>query len=316
MKKAFLIYNPTSGNKREMRTEQVARAAEVLRESGVEVQICATTDAGSAIRQTQQAVVQGFDTVVACGGDGTVNEVLNGLMLVGADAVLGIIPLGSGNLLATDLRLPRDTEAAARALLTYRPRELHPGTISYQIKGREEKRWFIVAAGVGADAQLMYRTAASGAKTRYGIYAYFMEMARMALHRRFPMLHLEWRTESGGHRAERVSLVMALRAARFPGILRRVHLGSELTRNDYRLMIFKTDRVTRFLNFFASVASGRNWNVPGVELAFSTWFRCTPIAGNNHAAIHCEADGEPLGRLPVEVGIETRTFRLLMPDSC
>jgi diacylglycerol kinase family enzyme len=314
VRRAILIYNPASGQKRERRAEQVSRAAQVLRAAGVEVEICATIDAGSAIRQTQQAVVQGFDTIIACGGDGTVNEILNGLMLVGAGATLGVIPLGSGNLLATDLRLPRNTEAAARALLRYQPRELHPGIISYHSKAGEQRRWFIVAAGVGADAQLMYRTAVSGAKHRFGIYAYFLEMARMAWRRRFPMFQVEWRTESGDCRKERIALVMALRSRRFPGILCRVRLGSELARNDYRLMLFKTDRVRRYLSFFTSVASGWNWTVPDIDLAFSTWLRCTPLESDGSVTTHCEADGELLGTLPVEVSIEPRTFRLLMPE--
>jgi YegS/Rv2252/BmrU family lipid kinase len=315
VRRAFLIYNPASGSKRERRVAQVARAADALRAAGVQVESCATTDSGSAIRQTQQAVTQGFDTLIACGGDGTVNEVLNGLMLVdpGPGIALGVIPLGSGNLLATDLGLPLDTQAAARALLAYQPRELHPGAISYRTKSGTETRWFIVVAGVGADAELMYRTSVSGAKNRYGINAYFLEMARMTCRRRFPMLQVEWRTETGDYRSEQVSLVMALRVARLPWILQRVRLGSALERNDYRLMLFKTDRVLRFLSFFASVASGRNWNVPGVELAFSTWLRCSPIAPGDQNPIHCEADGELLGTLPAEIGIEPRTFRLLMP---
>lgn len=315
MKKAFLIYNPASGPKRERRAEQVARAAEVLRSAGVKTETCATTDAGSAIRQTQQAVVAGFETVIACGGDGTVNEVLNGLMLIGpgAGVTLGVIPLGSGNLLATDLRLSRNTEAAARALLSYQPRELHPGFISYRTKAGVQQRWFIVAAGVGADAQLMYRTAASGAKHRYGIYAYFMEMVRMAWRRQFPMFQVEWQYENGDRRKEQVALVMALRPGRFPGLLRRVDIGSALLRNDYRLLLFKTDRIPHFLSAFASLSSGWNWKVPNVELAFSSWFHCAPVETGAPAAIHCEADGELLGALPVEVSIEPRTFRLLMP---
>jgi YegS/Rv2252/BmrU family lipid kinase len=312
VRRAILIYNPASGQKRTLRAEQVARAAEILRAAGVEAEICATIDAGSAIRQTQQAVVDGFDTVIACGGDGTVNEVLNGLMLIGAGATLGVIPLGSGNLLATDLHLPQDTEAAAHALLRYQARELQPGVISYQTPRGTEKRYMIVAAGVGADAQLMYRTA-RGNKERFGMYAYFLEMARMTFGHHFPRFQIEWRTESGEIRKEQVTLVMALRAARFPGILRRVRLGGGLARNEYRLMLFKTDKVRHFLNFFYSVVSGWNWKVPQVELAYSTWLRCTPQGPEGGQNIHCEADGELLGMLPVEVSIEPRTFRLLMP---
>jgi YegS/Rv2252/BmrU family lipid kinase len=290
----------------------MARAAEVLRAAGVEVNTRPTTSPGSAIEQAQQAVTAGADTVIACGGDGTVNEVLNGLMLAGGQATLGVIPLGSGNLLATDLFLPRDTEAAARALLTYQAREVHPGAISFQTKHGPEKRYVIVAAGVGADAELMYLTAV-GLKERYGMYAYFMQMARMTLSHRFPMFQAEWQTENGDRRKENVAMIMAVRANRFPGLLRRVRLGGSLTRSDYRLMIFKTAKVRHYLNFFASLATGFNWNVRQIEVAYSTWVRCTPLQPADQHGIHCEADGELLGTLPVEVSIEPRTFKLLMP---
>lgn len=313
MRQVILIYNPASGRKRARRAEKIARAAEVLRAAGITVDISATSDPGSAIRQTQQAVIAGFDTIIACGGDGTVHEVLNGLMLIGpgSNVGLGVIPLGSGNLLATDLGIPRDPEAAARALLSCRRVELHPGVIAYGTKTGPQKRWFIVAAGVGADAQLMYRTLVE-VKQRYGMYAYFLEMARMALRRDFPMFQVEWIDAEGARHSAKVTLVLSTRANRFPGVLRLVRLGGSLARSDHRVMIFKTDRVRHFLSFFASLATGWNWKVRQVDLGFTPWFRCTPLEPTQ-GAIHCEADGELLGTLPVEVGIEQRTFTLLMP---
>ena len=134
---------------------------------------------------------RGFDTVISCGGDGTANEALNGIMRACAartsiDVALGLVPLGSGNLLASDLGLPSDPVEAAKKLLTYQPREFRPGVVCSQGKNGPEKRYFLVAAGVGADAELMYRTAVK-AKEFWGRNAYFLEMARMALRRRYPM---------------------------------------------------------------------------------------------------------------------------------
>jgi diacylglycerol kinase family enzyme len=311
MKKALLIYNPSSGSNRDRRFAVLARILSVLKHAGVIVETCPTTHAGSAIMQTQREASR-YDTILSCGGDGTANEVLNGLMLANSSAVLGVLPLGSGNLLATDLGLPRNPEKAARRLLEYKPRELHPGALLSHTKDGPQKRYFIVAAGVGSDAELMYRTAVE-AKGRFGIYAYFLEMFRMALRGRFHMFQVEWRDQHGDFRSARVASVMAIRAARFPGLLQRVNLGSGLERNDYRLMIFGTDKVRDFLNYFASVSTGLNWRVRRVELAYSTWFRCTPLESQNPADIHSEVDGELLGTLPVEVSIEPRTFKLLMP---
>lgn len=314
MKKALLIYNPSSGRRREHRAHQVSRALGVFRAAGVEAESCATTQVGSAVGQTQEAVAAGFDTVIACGGDGTANEILNGLMRAKSEATLGVLPFGSGNVLATSLLLPAGAEAAAEALLRYKPRALQPGLIRYQDKAGPQQRYFIVVAGVGSDAELMYRTVA-GAKERYGVYAYFMEMFRMAMSHRLQMFKVEWqdKDEQGTHGSAEVSMVMGVRARKFSGLLRRVRLGADLTRNDYRLMLFRTNKIRHFLNYFCSVMSGMNWRVPQVELAYSTWFRCTPLGPYAPANIHAEVDGELLGILPVEVSLDPSTFRLLMP---
>lgn len=297
---------------REHRVHQVAKALAVVHSAGVEAESCVTTHMGSAVGLTQEAVAAGFDTVIACGGDGTANEVLNGLMLAGSHAALGVLPFGSGNLLATDLLLPKNAEAAARALMRYQPRPLQPGLIRYQGKNGAQQRYFLFAAGVGSDAELMYRTGVQ-AKRRYGYYAYFLEMMRMTLRPRFSMFKVEWKDQEGGSHGTEASMVMGVRVTRFPGLLQRVRLGAELIRNDYRLLIFETNQVRHFLNYFASVCSGFNWRVPQVKLVSSTWFKCTPGDGQEPTSVHSEVDGELLGTLPVEVSIQPRTFNLLMP---
>jgi diacylglycerol kinase family enzyme len=274
-------------------------------------ELCATTHAGSAIEQARAAAESGFDTLIACGGDGTANEVLNGVMASSRRPVLGVIPLGSGNLLATDLRLPRNPVAAAQALLQYKPREIQPGVITSQGSTGKDERYFIVAAGVGSDAELMYRTAVES-KERWGRNAYFLEMARMTVHGNYPMFRVEWEDGAGRRTQEQASLVMAIRAQRFPGLLRLVNLGSSLLQPHYRLLLFRTDKVRHFLHYFASVVSGRNWRVPQVAVVESQWLRCTPLdtaAGH----IHAQADGELLGRAPAELSIAQQTFPLLMP---
>jgi YegS/Rv2252/BmrU family lipid kinase len=310
VRRAFLIYNPASGRRRKKRKHAIAAIEEVLRAAGVEVETCATTHLGSAIRQVQEAVARGFDTVVACGGDGTANEVLNGIMQSPAgDVALGLLPLGSGNLLASDLGLPSDPVKAAKRLLTYRPREFRPGLVCSQGENGPEKRYFLVAAGVGADAELMYRTEVE-AKEYWGRNAYFLEMARMALHRRYPMFQVEWEDENGTRQQGAAMLAMCVRAGRFPGLLSLVNLGTSLLRHDFCLLLFRTNKIRRFLSYFASVATGRNWKVESVDAIHTKWFRCTAIPGMQ--AVHSQADGELLGSLPAELTIESRPVKLLM----
>jgi diacylglycerol kinase (ATP) len=317
MKKVCLLYNLASGRKREQRTHQIAHITDLFRQHGMQVEAWVTTHAGSAVQQTKDAVAAGFDTVLACGGDGTFNEVLNGVMGLPASTpnaakpVIGVIPLGSGNLLATDLRLHSDPVAAARALLGYKPHEIYPGIVSSQDHGREDRRYFVVAAGVGSDAQLMYRTAAES-KERFGRNAYFLEMARMAAHGQFPMFEVEWEDPSGQRHKEQITLAMAVRARHFPGLLRFVDLDSALTKNQYSLLLFRTGSILHFANYFASVATGLNWKAHKVDVVTSRWFRCTSL---DVPKIHAQADGELLGRVPAEVSIADKSFQLLMrPD--
>ncbi|HEV7521162.1 MAG TPA: diacylglycerol kinase family protein [Candidatus Angelobacter sp.] len=317
VQKAFLIYNPASGRRRKKRKQAIASIEEVLRAAGVEVETCATTHLGSAIKQVQEAVARGFDTVLACGGDGTANEVLNGIMLASptrtsADVALGLLPLGSGNLLASDLGLPSDPVAAAKRLLTYQPREFRPGLVSSQGANGPEKRYFLVAAGVGSDAELMYRTEVE-AKERWGRNAYFLEMARMTwmtLRHGYPMFQVEWEDEHGVRHQGAAMLAMCVRAGRFPGLLSLVNLGTSLLRNDFCLLLFRTNKIRRFLSYFASVATGRNWKVESVDAIHTKWFRCTVIPGMR--PVHSQADGELLGTLPAELSIESRPVKLLM----
>lgn len=309
MQKAFLIYNPASGRRREKRAHDVSDVVNVLRGNGIEVEACATTHAGSATQQAQEAAAAGYDTVISCGGDGTANEVLNGLMQSSTETALGILPLGSGNLLASDLGLPADPVAAAHKLLTYQRRDFRPGKVSSQIGSNERKRYFLVAAGVGSDAELMYRTSVK-AKERWGRNAYFLEMVKMALHGRYPMFHVEWEDERGNRQQSQATLAMAVRASKFPSLLRFVNLGTGLQRNDFCLMLFQTDKISRYLAYFAAVATGRNWKVPDVEAVHSKWFRCAPLP--NGRPIYAQADGELLGAVPAELSISSQSVKLLM----
>ena len=113
MRRAALFYNPLSGRRKKYRLHDVESASSVLRNAGVEVDVAPTRAASDAAEQVRAAIRDGFDTIVACGGDGTIHDVLQGL--AGKDAALGIIPLGTANALAHDLRVPMNPKPAAEA---------------------------------------------------------------------------------------------------------------------------------------------------------------------------------------------------------
>src|ERR1700680_155125 len=137
MRKAILLYNPLSGRRRGRRLADVEAALSVLRSAGVEASAAPTRAASDATDQTKQAIAEGCDTIFACGGDGTVHDVLQGL--VGTSAALGIIPLGTANSLAHDLRLPLSPAGAAPGALTAQPRRIAVGRVEYQDFTRSEE---------------------------------------------------------------------------------------------------------------------------------------------------------------------------------
>ena len=189
MRKAALLYNTLSGRRRERRLADVEIAAGILRNAGVDVSVTATRSAADATEQTRRAVAEGCEAVFACGGDGTVHDVLQGL--VGSSLALGIIPLGTGNALAHDLCLPLTPAAAARAALAATPRRIGVGQVKYvDFSGKQGSKYFTVALGIGVDAHLFYKLNPL-LKLRLGMGAYYAQATRLWLTHKMDLFAVE-----------------------------------------------------------------------------------------------------------------------------
>src|SRR5947209_18379879 len=105
MRKTVLLYNPNSGGSRKRQSE-VESALAVLREGGVDAELVLTNSPAHAGEQTKQAIAAGCDTVFACGGDGTIHNIVQ--VLAKTQVALAILPVGTANALAHDLRIPRN----------------------------------------------------------------------------------------------------------------------------------------------------------------------------------------------------------------
>src|SRR3984957_8500556 len=125
IKNALLIYNPVSGRRRDRRFTDVEQSARILSNAGILTELAPTTARFSATTIARQAVEQKRDLVIACGGDGTVNEVVNGL--AGSQVPLALLPAGTANILAKELGIPWDIPAAARLIPGGTVRCIAPG---------------------------------------------------------------------------------------------------------------------------------------------------------------------------------------------
>lgn len=316
MRRAALIYNPASGSEHKLRLSKVGAAAAVLRAAGVETSLVATQAAGSGGGQAREAIAAGHDAVFACGGDGTVLDVLQGMVESGGDVPLGLVPLGTGNVLAYDLGIPNDPAKAIETQLGFRPRRIAAGRVEYRDKksGEQRVRYFTVMCGVGADAEMIYRVSAAS-KSKLGILAYHVETFRTALLHPYQKMRVEY-VESG--RGERKTIeafaVAAVRVTTFPGLMGKFAAEAELKRDDLRIILTLTRNRIWHVAYFLKILAGQSGPVPGMELVHASEISCVPIGGKARR-VYAEADGEFLGILPVKISAVPGAFTLLMKGS-
>lgn len=167
--RAALIANPVAARSR---PASVQRVREVLRGAGWQLDVELTTGPGDARQLAQAAVDGGAELVAVLGGDGTTMQAA--AALVGTDVTLGLIPAGTGNLFAGNLRIPRSPVQAARLLVQGARRRVDLG----RVEREEGPVYFSVACGTGADAHIMPGTSTE-AKRRWGILAYIATTLRM-----------------------------------------------------------------------------------------------------------------------------------------
>jgi diacylglycerol kinase (ATP) len=254
---------------------------------------------------------------VSAGGDGTAHEIVQALAENRSSCALGVLPFGTGNVLATDLALPREPLAAARLLLTYKPRRIAAGRVEFaDASGNRASRYFTVAAGVGGHARLIY-AASAHAKRRGGMIVYYYTGFHSLFTYKFaPMRALI--TKPSGETIERTVVeAVAMRVSSFGGLLKNWRPGGALNSAELRLILLtRGDRGALFRYALAAFA-GRTQESAGIEFHSATHFRCETLAPTEltpaAAAVHAQADGEMLGTTPITVSIVPDAFNLLMP---
>jgi YegS/Rv2252/BmrU family lipid kinase len=311
MRRVALIYNPASGRYSARRKAAVEQALAVIRQAGAVAEAFETKESGQATHHAREAVAAGFDTVLACGGDGTVHEAVQSL--VGTDVALGVIPLGTANALAASLSLLGSPAKVARKLLDASSERISVGRVHYRdLAGNSCSRYFVVAAGIGPDALVMARMDA-GLKRRLGYSLYIIECFRTWATFSYPLF--EATLPANGHgdpRAVHVSQLLAVRVRSFGGALRELAPGASLSNGKLSLLAFKTQSRLHYFRFIMAALAGRQTFNGPVELLETPSIDCrTP--DNTDETLMVEADGEVLGSLPVRLEIVPQSLTVLVP---
>jgi diacylglycerol kinase (ATP) len=284
--RARLIYNPTSG--REEVKRKLAAILQRLERGGIETSCHATESKGDAIRAASHAVERGFDMIISAGGDGTLNEVVNGISNYEKRPSLGILPLGTTNDFARAHGIPRKWEDACD-LLTRR----HTTPVDV---GQANDRYFINIAGGGSLTELTYEVP-SKLKTMVGQLAYYMKGLEKITRLNPTLMRIE--AEGIGEFHEEFMLFLIANSNSVGGFDR---LAPDASTNDgvFDVLALRKCNLAEFLRIATLVMRGE----PVLNDSHFIHFRTNKIIVESDQRVQLNVDGEFGGTLPC-------TFNLL-----
>ncbi len=283
MPEIAVILNPAA------RSERAQKASALVHSLAGEGVIRYTDSPGAARRLAAEAAAEGCRIVVAAGGDGTVNEVANGL--AGTAAALGVLPVGTMNVFAKELGLPMTMEAAWKVILAGALREIDLPTAN-------ENR-FVQLAGVGFDAEIVRQTSWR-AKRRFGPLAYLFRAAQIASHTA-PRLAVD----IDGRTREASFLLIG--NGRYYGARLPFFPDARLDDGVLDLLVFKNLGYVDLARTVAALLLGRLGDLTGVE-----YHQARRVTATSTATVPVEIDGELFGSTPVTFQLGDR-LRVVVP---
>ena len=286
MSNTIVILNPAARSERARhwheRVETITRGA-VIR---------ATSRRGEAESIARRAAAEGFETIVAAGGDGTINEVVNGI--AGTQAALGLLPMGTMNVFALELGIPSSNLGLCWEIIQKQNSRLID-------MPRANHKHFVQLAGVGLDAQVVKETSRAF-KRSFGPLSYLVSAAQIAA-RRPPRLFIE----SANAITEEGSFVLVgngrLYGGPFPFFKNAVIDDGLLD-----VVIFKQLGYLEIIKYLQNVVFSSAIRLPEVE-----YFQTERLRVASDENVPVEIDGELIGECPVEFQIQKQKLRVLVP---
>jgi len=306
LRNALLIHNPNAGGGGADRRKELDEARRIFATGGIEADLAETTGPGDATEIALRAGNEGRQLVIACGGDGTLNEVVNGLARQqnGHRVPLALLPGGTANILAKELTLPWDIPQAAQRLVRGTVREIALG-LATPVQEPERARYFLSVAGAGPDGRITYAVDLE-LKAKMGIFAYWWQGAREVLNYKFPRFNVKTKDQT-----IEASLVIVGRTKHYGGPF-KITTEADLYEDQFELAVLTTQSGLRYLSYLPTLWFGNLRNSEGVHFVKADTLLCEPTDGE---PVYAQVDGEPLSRLPVEFKIVPRALKLLIPEA-
>ncbi len=302
MHSPLFIANPRAAGGRAGRL--LPRIRDWLSERGISGTVVETRERGHAERLAAGAAAQGHDRVVCVGGDGTFQEVVNGLLAAGAasELVAGLVPAGRGNDVARGLGLPTDLSASLTVALgdTTRPFDV---ARARSADGRE--RSFAAAGGAGFDAQVAYTMEVERRFWMRGEAGYMLATVNELRRFRNHALRITLRGDSGEKTLHGQFLFVAFANGPYYGGGMQICPGART--DDGLLDVCMVGNLSRFeaLRELPGIYAAKHVNHPQVRIER---VRSMRIEGDAGARVHL--DGEPFGAVPVEISVHPGAVRI------
>lgn len=289
--RARIILNPLAGNAADI--ENVQAAMHIWQARGWDVELTPTQYAGHAVELAREAAAQHYTVVAAAGGDGTVNEVVNGIAHTRTS--LAVLPLGTGNVWVRELKLPLNPQIAADNLSLGH-------TVNLDL-GMAGDRYFLLMAGIGFDAAVT-RAVHPEAKRKLGLLAYIVQAVLTARDVRGTRcrINLDGRVVKG-----RVLMVVISNSRLYGGFLQITHHAT-LTDGLLDVAVIKGEDVRSApLHILSIVLRRYNLN-PDMD-----YYRAREVTITSGEPLEVQVDGDPIGTTPMTFRVAPHALRALVP---
>ena len=293
---AILISNPKTGRYASRRLRPIQETVSQLKTLGLDVQVKLTSGPGDAAELAQRASRNGSSDVIVAGGDGTINEAIQGL--AGTKARLAIIPRGTGNVLARELGLPLNEEEATVVAARGKSRRIHLGLAIDETTN--VSRHFALMAGIGLDASIV-RQVQPSLKKRIGRGAFWVSgLSHLARWNPHPFtLEIDGR--------EYTATFAAIgNAPRYGGDL-AITPGARLDQPGFEVCIIETSSRLRYLHLLShAMREGMPRDNPEVRFV-----KTNKVVAHGNA--HVQIDGELIGGLPMRFESSPDSLEVIVP---
>jgi len=287
-----IISNPAA---RSSSLDKVKEAADYLRRLGYETELLFTEKSGHASELARGAIKKDPCLILAAGGDGTINEVMNGM--VHSTVPLAILPLGTTNVLAKEIGIPDNVAAAMQKALSPTPRSISLGRIACTVNNTASSRYFCLMAGIGFDAKAVYDTNKTIKKVS-GEGAYILSGIVSLI--RYSPGRLFFRVD--GKEYSGYAAIVG-KASRYGGNF-RVTPDADILAPSLYICIFTGSRRTDLLRYAAGIVRGTHLKLHDVIYLKASDIE---VAGN----AHIQVDGDYLGTTPARITVEKDALQIV-----